>query len=283
MKSLQQVALALGILLAVMVSSASAQTTPTGSEIEPKAKTPETPKVQQSPMKVRQANDASVDRNILMSGAETIGKGNFSFNSYQLVLAGFTYGMTESSQITLTTLMPIISEFPFLALVNGKFKVLENDRLILSLQPEFTILHYEGFTIGSVGAGVIMDVRVDDHAKAIFTTSLLTHFAFGEGFKEDGFADAASFILSVGFSYQVSSMVKLKSELIFPSGYVWAGSANSFELYEEAILFNYGVRFYGKSLAVDLAFLLPVHPEAGKSIRDVLPMGYPYLTFSAKF
>lgn len=243
----------------------------------------EAPGEAKSVMDARRDRDASVDRNILLSGAETIGEGNFSFNSYQLIFAGFTYGITDEIQGTLTTLLPVVAGMPFMLLASGKLKLIETDELIVSVQPELTIMTFEGVTVGAVGGGVTADYRLDDAGKAVLTGGLLTHLAFGKKGKFQGMADAASFLLSAGFSYEVGSYVKLLTEMVLPAGYIWAGDLNEFEVFEQALLFNYGVRFFGENLAVDLTFLRPIHPDVSNDITKILPMGYPYLTFSAKF
>jgi len=241
-------------------------------------------------MKLRQKVDASVDRNILLPSAETIGKGNFAFNSYQVAFAGFTYGMTESSQLSFSTLLPVYGEIPTVILLNAKIKVVETDRVILSVQPQGGLVHKSGggdsASIGILGAGMAVDVRLDDEARAIFSGAFFANTLFASDSvtgSELGETGLASFTLTAGFNYRIGDFVKLMTELTLPAAYVWAGGRDTFEVIEQGLLLGYGVRFFGETLAFDLTFLRPVHPDVANDFTDIFPMGYPYIAFSAKF
>jgi hypothetical protein len=276
----------LAVLLISMVPVAVAQAVPPSLEAATKTKTEPL-----SPMESRQKQDASVDRNILVPSAETIGKGKYAFNSYELAFAGFTYGMTDSSQLSVSTLLPIVSEFPTIMLANVKIKVAESDRMILSVQPQGGFMHKAGggdsATIGILGGGIIADVRLDDEARAILSGAFFSNALFASSSLVDkevsSNAGMATFTLTASFNYRVGKNIKLMTELTLPAAYVWAGGRDEFEVLEQALLLGYGIRFFGEDLGVDLSFLRPIHPDVANEFTDYFPMGYPYLAFSGRF
>ena len=61
---------------------------------------PET-KAEMSPADRRRMQDPSSDRNIVLPSAETIPKGKMTFNSYELLGLGCSYGLTDNLQLSL--------------------------------------------------------------------------------------------------------------------------------------------------------------------------------------
>jgi hypothetical protein len=98
---------------------------------------------------------------------------------------------------------------------------------------------------------------------------------FGRGAGEVlSFAEGFLLSLDVGVTLGVARNVKI----VLEAQMFGVAGARGFEL-TDAALFNYGVRFHGTDLAVDLAFIRPIGPiDLGP-----LLLGIPYLTFSARF
>jgi hypothetical protein len=88
-------------------------------------------------------------------------------------------------------------------------------------------------------------------------------------------SDGAVLGFSGAFNARVGSIVKLMAELYLPG----AITPDKADLIEQALLLNYGVRFFSSSIAVDLTFLRPIHPDADTPFV----MGIPFVTFSARF
>ena len=247
----------------------------------PAAAMPEKPA--QSPAQLRRQADPSADRNILLPSAETVEKGDLTLNSYELFLAGITYGITDSLQMSLTTLLPITTEIPLVVLGAAKIRLIKSDRFVLSLVPTGSVISSDGQTMGSVGLGVYGDVILDDLGKWVFSFSETNIWGFGHRVDDSEgdavgtqYLDGILFALSLAMNYRVHEYIKVLTELILPGGVVngdWA-------LVEEGLLLGYGVRFFGRTLAVDLSFLRPLHPDVDD---QGLLMGFPYLTFSARF
>ena len=234
----------------------------------------------QSPADIRKQADASVDRNIIFPSAETINGGDLTFNDYEILFVGLTYGITDDLQLSATTLLPVVEEIPLVAAVSAKYRLIARDHLVFSIQPGVNVIHDDGDTFGTFGFQLLLDYVVDQDGDLVLSLAESTQFGFGSfEFGESGVADGAVLTFGVGASWRVAEIVKLLAELVFPTVVSWADIGDSFYILEEAFLFNYGVRFFGESIAVDLTFLRPLHPDASESFV----MGIPYLAFSARF
>jgi hypothetical protein len=244
------------------------------------ARAQEVTAVQAAPAEVRRDADATVDRNLVMPAAETLPKGALAFNSYELFLAGLSYGITDNVQISATTLLPIVEDIPFVLITNLKLNVYRSPRLVLTTMGSATVATENGSTLGGFGLGLVMDSLLDERGRFALTTGVLSQFAFGSTSDDDvAFADGAFLLLWAAISARVHDRVKLIGELLLPGGYTWAGSGD-LQLIPEAMIFGYGVRFFGKTLAVDLSFLRPIHPDVD---TGELVMGVPWIAFAALF
>jgi hypothetical protein len=224
----------------------------------------------------RQQADAGIDRNIILPSAETIGEGKWAFNSYELFLAGLTYGLSDTTQVSLTTLVPIFQGTPLVLAGAAKIKLLDEDDMIVSVQSGLIVASLDGDVGGTFGGSVIADFILDPEKRAVLSTSLLTTFAFGA---DVGVAPGALLAGAVAFSYQTGDFVKLLAEVIVPVVYRW--ELELFEIFKEGTVLNYGVRFFGESFSVDLTFIRPIHPDAQEGNPFIL--GLPYLAFSSRW
>lgn len=238
----------------------------------------------------RRQQDASVDRNILAPTAEGQPEGTWSFNDYEVLMAGLSYGATESLQLSATTLLPITTDIPFVLLAAGKLQLVRKERLIFSLMPNVNVLHDteespggpgeeaqdDSYWVGTFGAVALLDYLLDADGRYVATFGANAYGVFVSGAGESDIADGVGFWLYSGIAAAVSSHVKLMGELVLPAAY----SNGDFEFVEEALLFSYGIRFYGNELAADLSFLRPIHPDVD---TGPLLMGVPYVTFTARF
>lgn len=223
----------------------------------------------------RRNSDASVDRNILMPSAETINAGDVTFNSYELVLAGLTYGATDDIAVSATVLLPITEDFPTFVSGTGKFRLYAGSNDIVSLQPNLMYFGVGGESAALFGAHLLYDHIFDDQGRYTLSLAMSTLGVLGATSGDVDLADGAILGFSGAFNAHVGSIVKLMAELYLPG----AITPDTTELVEEALLFNYGVRFFSSTVAVDLTFLRPIHPDADTP----LVMGIPFVTFSARF
>jgi len=227
-----------------------------------------------SPVDKRKVSDASVDRNIMMPGAETISAGELTFNSYELFLAGLTYGFTDNTQLTLTTLLPIVEDIPFMALGSFKWRIAATDTVVFSVMPSASVITQSGVdgAAGTLGVAFLLDVVLGKEGDFALSFAETNNWAWGTFGDDTVISDGFVMSLSAGANYRVHKYVKIMTEFIVP-GIV----GDSTEIFGEATVFAYGVRFCSHTISVDLAFLRPVEEI------DFLVMGFPYVTFSARF
>lgn len=224
----------------------------------------------------RKKDDAAVDRNFILPSAETMARGELAFNSYQLFLAGLTYGFTDKAQLSLTTMLPIVEDIPLVLLAGFKVQVVRKNRFIFSIQPALSLVNEDGTTGGTLSVSFLLDFILDDAGKAVISIAEMNSFLWGGSSGDIDLLDDALLVLfSAGFNYRVHKYVKLMFEFLFVGGLV-DGDA---EIVEEATLFNYGVRFCGQTISVDLSFLRPLDSD----VADDFVMGIPYVAFSARF
>lgn len=229
-----------------------------------------------TPAELRRSGDGSVDRNILMPSAETIKAGDVTFNSYELLLAGLTYGVTDNLAITGTALLPITKDMPWFFALSAKYRIYRGANDIFSLQPNFIYLGVDDESVALVGAQALYDHVFDAEGRFTLTLAMSAMGVLGATEGDVDLSDGALLGFSGAFSCRVGKIVKLLGELYLPGAITREGT----ELVQEALLFNYGLRFFSHSIAVDLTFLRPIHPDAD---TGPLLMGAPFVAFSARF
>ena len=213
--------------------------------------------------------DANADHNILTPTAETMNKGELTFNSYELVLAGISYGVTDEFQLTFTTLLPLVKNMPFVGLFTGKYKVMDSGTSAFSIQPGLLFMAYEGETVGTVNFTAMFDIMLNNDNIVTFSSAVNVPFA------ENDMMDGFLMTFTAAINSKMSNHVKIIAELTMAGAY----AEGSFHMSDDVMLFNYGVRFFNKDLAAMLSFLRPIVMSGDNPFL----MGYPYVTFTAKF
>lgn len=232
-----------------------------------------------TPAELRKTADAAVDRNFLTPTAETVNAGDLTFNSYEVFFAGLTLGVTDDFQVSATTMLPVVEGTPLIVALSAKVQLVSQPHLRFSVQPSGLMVSSDGNRAGVLGAQLLLDYVVDEDGRFVVSLMESNDFAFGS---TEGDLDVLE-TMFIGFgasaAWQLGGNVKLIGELTLPGGY----SNGETELVEEALVLTYGARFFGSSVAADLAFIRPIHPDVDNTISKVLPMGFPFVTFSARF
>src|SRR5215471_11701396 len=97
------------------------------------------------------ATDPNIDRGFLLPTAMTQPAGSLTYNNYELLLHGLTYGVTDRIQATLTVLSPITTDMPFVGFGALKARIVATDRLHVALQGTLGYMH--DFNSSSVASG----------------------------------------------------------------------------------------------------------------------------------
>jgi hypothetical protein len=172
-------------------------------------------------------------------------------------------------------MLPIVEDFPRFFSLTGKFRVHAGSNDIFSLQPNLMYFGVEDESAGLFGVHALYDHIFDSEGRYTLSLAASALGILGATSGDVDLADGALLGFSSAFNARVGSIVKLLGELYLPATLTPDNSM----LLEEGLLFNYGVRFFSSSIAVDLTFLRPVHPD----VDSPLLMGLPFVTFSARF
>ena len=222
--------------------------------------------------------DVNADYNILTTTAETMTKGELTFNSYELAFTGLSYGATDNLQLTFTTLLPVVKGVPFVGAITGKYKLVDNSNIALALQPAFLLID-EGEDIAtSVGLTFMLDFILNDDN--VVTLSQASHLPISGKNREISLFDYdyvlgdLLFTMTAALSSRVSNNLKLILEITAAADYV----DGELHMIEDIMFVNYGIRFFNKDLAVMLSFLKPITTNG-----EMIIMGLPYVSFTARF
>jgi hypothetical protein len=230
-----------------------------------------------SPAATGSGADPNLDRGFVLPTAMTQPGGSMTYNNYELVLHGLTYGITDRVQVSATVVSPIIKDMPFLGNATIKGRVVATDRFHLALQ-------------GGLGYGQIFRLGDDDHG-AFATAGALASYCLR--------ADCASLlsasatyqlgldledigrpvhlvIYGISFAQRLGNHVKLLAEVASAAS---AGPDPFDNL--DGLLVSYGVRFHGQKMAADVGFLRPVITDDGDKSPFVL--GLPFASFSYRW
>jgi hypothetical protein len=267
-------AVVLGFVAFSFQGTVAAQS-PAPMPVPPTGATPAGLPPAETPAEIRRQSDAAVDRNILSPTAETLNEGQLTFNSYELFLAGVSYGVTNDFQISGTTLLPITEDFPLVLAIAGKLRVHKTESSIFSIQPLVLVLSNNGSTASLMGLYALYDRILDEEGKVAVTLGGSALGVVGSSDADINLSDGLLLSLTAGISARTGRIVKLMGELTLPAAY----HDGTTEFAEEGMLFNYGVRFFGPTLAVDLTFVRPIHPD----VDTGLILGFPFVAFSARF
>jgi hypothetical protein len=222
------------------------------------------------------ASDPNIDRGLLQPTAMTQPSGSLTYNNYELLLHGLTYGVTDNLQISLTVLSPITRDIPFIGIAALKWRFEAADRLHVALQG--SLLYGQTFStsdpesVFSLGAGAYASVCLRQDCSSLLTATL----NYQLGWSDHGIGDAQHILLYGGsVIHRVSEHVKLLAEIT--SAAAQAGSSSVQNI--PGFLLTYGVRFFTGSLAGDIAFVKPV----GDTGDDGLLLGIPFVNISYRW
>lgn len=228
-----------------------------------------------SPLERARVSDASNDRGIVSPHADTIREGRVAINSYELFFIGLSYGVTDNLQLSATTLLPVFGEMPFIGLLNGKYVLMRDTHTVLSIGASIAHAGNDGDGVTLLGGAVYVDRALGDSPVHLHG-SLDMQGLVGSFSGDVELADGASVRFNAGATIQISDFVRLLFEVIVPA-FLDADGLD----FAPVVPLNYGVRFYSGRLAADLSFIRPVGRNAPD--LDSLPMGIPFVAFSAQF
>jgi hypothetical protein len=221
------------------------------------------------------SSDPNLDRAFLLPTAMTQPRGTLTYNNYELLLHGLTYGITDRLQVSVTVDSPISKDMPLFGTAALKGHVLALGRFHLALQGN---LGYGGafnddgnahaFT---VGAGTLASFCLREDCSSLLSASATYQLVLAGG--QNG--EAHAIIYGGSIVHAVGSHVKLLGE-------VTSAAAGAEGVFENApgVLASYGVRFHTSNIAADVGFIKPISSDGD---LGGLLLGLPFVSVSYRW
>jgi len=246
---LRSIAFAVFTAATTFASLAHAQTSTAGDPQNVVAAAPAAPAVGAT------ASDPNIDRGFLLPTAMTQPAGSVTYNNYELLLHGVSYGITDRVQASVTVLSPITRDMPFFGFAAVKGRVVATDRFHVALQGSVGWGHEfdssdSNSNVYTLGAGAFASYCLRQDCSSLLSASATYQLAGSDA------SDNRANILIYGGSvvHRVSPHIKLLGEVTSAAG---RDVNNDFENLS-GLLVGYGVRFHGDNIAADLGFVKPI-------------------------
>ena len=222
------------------------------------------------------AADPNLDRGFVLPTAMTQPAGTITYNNYELLLHGLTYGITDKLQVSATVLSPITKDMPFFGMASLKGRVLSTSRFNLALQGSVGTGVALGDQEGSaliLGSGALASFCLREDCSSLLSTSATYTFANASG------ADEGGHLILYGASivHRVGNHVKLLGEVVSGSTRTSNEDADNFPGFAA----NYGVRFFTGNIAGDIGFIRPIGND--DTDTDDFLLGLPFVNVSYRW
>jgi hypothetical protein len=214
-------------------------------------------------------HDANVDRVVLGSTAETQPKGTFFVSDYEILLLQVGYAITDSLQVSVSGVPPIVQGQPFFVDLGLKLNVARGKLFRAALTGAFdTVTSGSGSDSGPFFGG-----RLGAIGQLCFERNCRSSVSFNAGtLLTSGVNEALPVYGTAGFIVNVS--------LLFEPAMMGAVGAGSGMVSSGAVFAaDYGVRLAGKNFGVDFTFIEPVATTMG-SVDNPFYLGFPFVTFT---
>jgi hypothetical protein len=217
--------------------------------------------------------DPNVDRAFVLPTAMTQPAGTLTYNNYELLLHGLTYGITDRVQASVTILSPVSKEMPFFSIGSLKGRVLSAGAFHLALQGNLAYAHaFETSSndnnIVSLGGGALASFCLRDDCASLVSGTAMYQVTFNGG-------DNQALFYGGSLVQRLGNHVKLLAELASGAQF---GQGNGFDN-APGLLINYGVRLHGESVAADVGFIKPLSSDGDAGLL----MGLPFVNVSYRW
>jgi hypothetical protein len=229
------------------------------------------------------AADPNIDRGFILPTAMTQPAGSVTYNNYELLLHGVTYGISDTVQATVTVLPPIVSGMPFLGGAAIKGRVSPAPMVHLAAQGMVWFLNDSsvqtdsGTTTSasafSLGVGGYASFCLRQDCASLFNTSVNYQYAA----PSTGSGAAHLVVYGGSLVVRASDHVKLLAEITSAAG------RNDYGSFENVpgFLASYGLRFHSTSIAADVGFIKPI--VTSNHGDDPFVLGLPFVNVSYRW
>ncbi|HLU66080.1 MAG TPA: hypothetical protein VKZ63_07380 [Kofleriaceae bacterium] len=214
--------------------------------------------------------DANSGRTWLSPTALTPPAGTFSFHDHELLLVGASYAPIDRLVFSLSTMIPLTSDFPLILHGTGKLQLVRSGRVRVAAHATF--LHAgiddgdDDLSVNAATLGGVVTLCIDLGCHSLLNGYLAAGFAL-----EDVDQTSVPFTANVAWVQHLTGILKLVLEV--DTAFI-LGDINETS---DAFLGWYGLRFASSSIGVDIGFVKPFCDDCDS---DVLPLGLPWLSFS---
>ncbi len=221
--------------------------------------------------------DPNIDRGFLLPSAMTQPAGSITYNNYELLLHGISYGITDRVQASVTVLSPIVRDMPFLGFAAVKGRVVSTPRFNLALQGSlgwghaFDVNDSDDANLYTAGAGAFASYCLRQDCSSLLSASATYQLAMNSGLA----TPIHTVIYGGSVVHRVGNHVKLLGEVTSAAAAAGGESENI-----DGVLVGYGVRFHTDSIATDVGFIKPV--TGGATDGDFL-VGLPFVSVSYRW
>ena len=236
-------------------------------------------RAEENPAGLARAANAAGDHGFLTSHAETLPAGAFSLNIYEIIVFGFSAGLTDRLSLSLTMTPPVASPPEWIGL-HAKYAVHRSDRTVVAVRLtnlDFSAWDADGYRGGlyTLGPGVAVDHFLGDAGRFSVHAGMSLHAGrlVGSASDHEGWAGLVAF--EAGATLRTTDWLDLMVE---GQGAVTSTEGDALRLAPYGLV-TYGVRFFSDFVAGDVALARPV----GDVDLGWLALGLPYLGLSVRF
>jgi hypothetical protein len=224
------------------------------------------------------SDDPNIDRGFLLPTAMTQPAGSVTYNNYELLLHGLSYGITDNLQASVTVLSPIVKDMPFVGFAAVKARIVSVDRFHLALQGSVGWAHeFNSSTttndIYTTGIGAFASTCLRADCSSLVSASATYQAAFPDG--TSGRTDMV--IYGGSIVHGVGRHFKLLGEVASAAG---RGGTTGDLQNLDGVLVDYGVRFHTDAIAADVGFMKPI---SGSATDGNFILGLPFVNVSYRW
>jgi hypothetical protein len=224
----------------------------------------------------RQADDASVDRNVLFPTAEVQPSGHFVITDVEGVCPGAWLTLWERLQVGAAGAIPVVDGMPAVVMTGAKLKILSSEQFLFSVVPWYIYASANdddtrGHSYGALG---VADILFDPEGTFVLTAGAGLGAIHASGPNYWVLADMGIGLMFAGANLRLGDWFKIMAELIVPAAYDGA-----FHMLTQGIVFDYGVRVYGSMFSIDASMLMLADSDYRS---DDFPLGFPWIGLSLR-
>jgi hypothetical protein len=233
------------------------------------------------------AADPNIDRGFIQPTAMTQPARSLTYNNYELVLHGLTYGITDQVQTSVTVMAPLVRDMPFLGIAAVKWQFLSTPRFHLAVQGSASLIHLftgetlapdgtitTGSNVYTVGAGAFASYCLREDCSSLASLNA----TYQLGIAGRGSDNTQAIIYGGSIVHRVARHVKLLGEVTSMAN-TTAVADSSFSNVSGALV-SYGVRLHTANIASDLGFMKPISSDGSS---DPFLLGLPFINVSYRW